>query len=81
MSGPSQKRIALRDHPVQSSVKVNDDHGSNRRLGRDQSGIGCRGSHSLVNEWYSKECSLKRSEERESRHSLSKDISRSHARS
>ena len=80
MSSPSQERIALRHHPVQSSVEMNDYHRSDRRFRRDQGGIGCRGSHSLVDKRHSKECSLERSEERESRHGLSKSISPSHTR-
>lgn len=80
MSGPSQERISLRHHPIQSSVEMDDDHGSDRRLRRDQSGIGCRGCYSLVDEGHTKECSFKRSEERESRHGLLKGISPSHTK-
>jgi hypothetical protein len=80
VSGPCQKRIPLCYHPVQSSVKMNDNHGSDRRLCRDQSGIRCRRSHSLVDEWDSKECSSERSEEREGRHGLLNGISPSRAK-
>jgi hypothetical protein len=78
VSGPSEERIPLRHHPVQSSIEMHDNHGSNRRLCRDQSGIGCRRSNSLVDEWHSKECSPKRSKQREGRHGLFNSISPSH---
>jgi hypothetical protein len=80
VSGPCQQRVPLCHHPIQSSIEVYNDHGSDRRLCRDQSSVRCCGCHSLVNEGHSKERSSKRSEEGESRDGLAESVSDDRAR-
>ena len=80
MSSPCQQSVPLCHHPVESSVEVHNDHGSDRRLRGDQSSVRCGGGHSLVNEGHSKEGSSKRSEEGEGRDGLAKGISDGRAR-
>lgn len=78
VSGPSQESIPLCHHPVQSSIEMHNNHGSDGGLCRNQSGIGCRRSHSLIDERHPKECSPERSKQRQCRHSLFNSISPSH---
>lgn len=75
MSCPCQQGVPLCHHPVQSSVEVYNDHGSDRRLRSNQGSVRRCGCDPLVNERHSKESSSKRSEEGKGRDSLSRSIS------
>jgi hypothetical protein len=50
VTSPSEKSISLGDHPVKATIEVDNREGGQRRLGRDQSGIGSSRSDFLVEE-------------------------------
>jgi hypothetical protein len=50
VTGPGKESISLSDHPIKATIEVNDGEGGERRLGRDQSGIGSGRCDFLVEE-------------------------------
>jgi hypothetical protein len=70
VTGPSEKSISLSDHPIKATIEVDDGEGGERRLGRDQSGIGSGRSDFLVKEGNAKGGATERFEDGERRDSL-----------
>jgi hypothetical protein len=50
VTGPGKESISLSDHPIKATIEVNNGESGERRLGRDQSGIGSGRSDFLVEE-------------------------------